>query len=147
MGFNDFDEFCDGGMGEFSKDVYLSFQIFNLVGLIDSLLLIDLNGYLLVCSLIQAHSDSAVRSLTQLSKNLIVFHLFFWFDGHDEVEQLAAALNRLFLLSGRLHLLHFELADVVGRELVLHQVVHELDVHLLRPLVLFFQRLLRTFGV
>ena len=147
MGFNDLDESRDGGMRQLSEDVYLSFQIFDLVGLVHPLLLVDLNSYLLVGALIEAHSDSSVGSLAQLSKNLIVVHLFFGFDGHDEVQQLTAALNGLLLLCGVLHLLHFELADVVGRELVLHQVVHELDVHLLRPLVLFFQRLLRTFGV
>ena len=147
MGFNDFDESRDGGMRQLSEDVYLSFQIFDLVGLVHPLLLVDLNSYLLVGSFVEAHSDSSVGSLAQLSKNLIVVHLCFGFDGHDEVQQLTAALDRLLLLRGVLHLLHLQLADVVGRELILHQVAHELDVHLLGPLLLFFQRLLRTFGV
>lgn len=150
MGLDDVDESGDGGMGKFSQDVDFPLQVLYLVGLVDPLLLVDLDGYFLVGALIESHPDCPVGSFPQLSEDLVVVHLFLGPDRDDEVEQLAggAILNRLFLLlGGVLHLLHLELADVVGRKLVLHEVVHQLHVHLLRPLVLLFQRLLRTLGI
>jgi hypothetical protein len=142
---DDVDELGDGGVGELGEDVDLPLQVLNLVGLIHALLFVDLHCDLLVVALVEPHADRAVCALPQFSEDLVVAHFLLGLDGHDEVEQLGAPA--LLLVGGVLELLHLELADVVGRELVLHEVVHELHVHLLGALVLLLQRLLRTLGV
>ena len=143
--FDDVEQLGDGGVGQLSEDVDLPLQILDLVGLVQPLLLVDLYGDLLVGALVHPHLHDPVRSFPQLPVDLVVVLLFLGLYGHDEVEQLGLA--RLFLLVGVLDLHHLEFLDVVGGELVLHEVAHEVDVHLLGLLVLLLQRLLSALGV
>jgi hypothetical protein len=146
---DDVDEFGDGGVAELGQDVDLPLQVLDLVGLVDALLLVDLDGDLLVGALVKPHTHSPIRALPQLSEDLVINHLLLGLDGDDKVEEFAGGggLDGLLLIGGVLHLLHLELVDVVGCELVLHEVAHQLHVHLLRTLVLLLQRLLRTLWV
>lgn len=51
-----------------------------------------------------------------------------------------------FLLLAVFYLLHLEFVDIVGCELVLHQILHQLHVHLLRSLLFTLERFLLPAG-
>lgn len=60
---NYIDKFGNDWMVEFREDVDFSFEIFKLVGLIQSLLFVYLYCYFLVCALTDAHLYNTVSTL------------------------------------------------------------------------------------
>lgn len=129
-------------MAEFSKNVDFPLKIPNLVGVVDPLLLVYLYGYLLVGALVHAHPHQAICALAELAIDVVMCEFLFLQDGHVEVQHLLLGL----LLLAVLDLLHLELADIVGCKLVLHQILHELHIHLLRALLFALQGLLLPTG-
>jgi hypothetical protein len=59
-------------MVELREDINLSLKVFQLVGFIKSFLLIDLDGYFLVCTLTDAHLHNTIGTFAQLFVNLII---------------------------------------------------------------------------
>lgn len=74
--FNDIQQFGDSGMRQLSEYVDLPFQIFDLVGLIQPLLLVYLDCYFFIGALIHAHLHDSIGSLAQFSIDLVVVLLF-----------------------------------------------------------------------
>lgn len=119
-------------MVEFSKDVDLPLKIPNLVGIIYPLLLVYLYRDLLIGPLVHAHPYQTISSLAKLAINIVIRQLLLLQDGHVQVQHLLLGLLLLTIFD----LLHLEFADIVGCELILHQILHEFHVHLLRTLLL-----------
>ena len=132
-------------MREFSQNVDLPLQIFDLIGFIQPFLLINLDGHSLLGADVKTHSDQPISALAQLPIDLIIILLLLALHRYDQIEQLV--LRTLFLLNHVFHLLHLQLVHKIWCDLVLHDVDHELGVHLLRSLVLLLQRFLSALGI
>lgn len=155
---DDVDEFGDDGVVEFGEDVDFPFKILNLVGLVEALLFVDLDGYFLVGAFADAHLDDPVGSLAQFLVDLVVLHLLLGLEFLLAVEELLADGLALLLLLHLLQLLHLllllllhlldlQLVYVVGGELLLHQRVHQFLVLDACALLLLLQGLLAALRV
>lgn len=82
LGLNDWGQFGDGGMVEFSKYVDFPLKIPNLVGIIDPLLLVYLYGYLLVGAFVHAHPHQAICSFAELAIDVVMHKFLLLQDGH-----------------------------------------------------------------
>jgi len=86
LGLNSLDKLSNGRMVELCKQVDLSLQVLNLIGLIDFLLLVYLDGNLLSAFLLDAHSDNAVCAFAQLAEYLVLAELLFPLNLDVEIE-------------------------------------------------------------
>ena len=81
------DKLSDGLVRQLCQDVDLPLQILDLVWLVQSLLLVDLDGYLLIGPFVHTHSHDTVCALTQFPVDLVESHLLLTLHRHDEVQQ------------------------------------------------------------
>lgn len=137
---NGLHQLSDCGMMKLCQQVDFAFQILDLVGFINPLFFINLNGDFLPGLFLHSHSDNSISAFSQLPKNLVLFHFLFAFDGNGQIQYWGFCTGRrFFLLLLRLNFFLLNFVNVIRFDVIFHHCVYKLCIYSLCVLFLLLK--------
>ena len=108
-------------MAQSRQDVYLPFQVFYLIRLVQSSFFVNFDSYFLVCAFAEAHLDNPISPLAKFSIDFVFLESFFVFELNFNIQEFAERIATTSFAPFLFHSLYLEFVHVVRS--VLHQIV------------------------